>query len=282
MNAYRSVSKRVVGRNAVDGAGVRLVRVFGDRDVRDFDPFLLMDAFDSRDPDDYIRGFPWHPHRGIETITYMIEGNVEHGDSLGNEGVIRDGDCQWMTAGSGIIHQEMPKPPSRMLGAQVWLNMPARHKMAEPAYGDILAANVPCLDDGGCEVRIIGGVHQGREGAFQGRYIKPLFLDVSVPAGGFWTLDTEPEHTLFTYLFSGTGRFDPGSGETTSAKTTLLFGPGRQLRVEADAEPLRFILLSAPPLGEPIAWGGPIVMNTQQELAHAFRELDAGTFVKHP
>jgi len=154
--------------------------------------------------------------------------------------------------------------------------------MVEPAYGDIVSAGVPCLDDAGCEVRIIGGMHQGVEGAFQGRYIKPLFLDVSVPTGGTWTLDLDPKHTVYTYLFSGAGRFDPRSQETTSAKTTLLFGPGRQLRVEADSEPLRFIVLSAPPLGEPIAWGGPIVMNTREELEHAFGELDAGTFVKHP
>ena len=281
MQEYRSISRVVKGMETTDGAGVRLVRVFGSRDVADFDPFLMMDAFDNSQPEQYIKGFPWHPHRGIETITYLIEGNVEHGDSLGNKGNIFNGDCQWMTAGSGIIHQEMPQPPGRMIGVQIWLNMPAKDKMAPPAYGDILSANVPVISDQGCEVRLISGTHLGRSGAFTGRYIKPLYMDVKVPARSTWELVTAEDQTLYTYTFFGSGSFDPESGQVYGNKVALLFSPGKKLRVSAGNEELRFIVLSAPPLHEPIAWGGPIVMNTQAELDLAFRELESGSFIKN-
>ncbi len=277
----RKVEEVVTGRETHDGAGVRLVRVFGRDDTDRFDPFLMMDAFDNENPDDYIRGFPWHPHRGIETITYLIEGNVEHGDSLGNKGNIRNGDCQWMTAGSGIIHQEMPQPPGKMLGVQIWLNLPAAEKMAQPAYGDILARDVPIIEDRGCEIRLVAGEHKGVRGAFEGRYVKPVFMDVIVPPKTTWTLDTEPEDTLYTYIFSGSGQFNPGSTESTGPKNALLFTPGGRFQVVSDEDPLRFILLSGPRLNEPVAWGGPIVMNTKAELDLAFRELDEGTFIKH-
>ncbi|MEN1759945.1 pirin family protein [Anoxynatronum sibiricum] len=280
MNPYRSVKKVVRGRDASDGAGVKLVRVFSNRDAADFDPFLMMDAFDNDKPEEYVKGFPWHPHRGIETITYLLEGNVEHGDSLGNKGNIYDGDCQWMTAGSGIIHQEMPQPPGRMVGVQIWLNLPAKDKMTTPAYGDILSKNVPLLEDQGCDVRVIAGDYRGTSGAFEGRYIKPRFIDVTMPPQSIWVLDTEPDNTLYTYIFSGEGCFDPDSGENTGAKTTLLFEDGRQLKVTTGEKPLRFILLSGPRLNEPIAWGGPIVMNTSEELDQAFQDLDEGTFIK--
>ncbi|MDW7670131.1 MAG: pirin family protein, partial [Bacillota bacterium] len=199
MKPYRGIKQTVIGRDASDGAGVRLVRVFSYQNAVDFDPFLMMDAFDNEKPEDYIKGFPWHPHRGIETITYLIEGNVEHGDSLGNKGNIYNGDCQWMTAGSGIIHQEMPQPPGRMLGVQIWLNLPAKDKMTIPAYGDILAKDVPLMKDQGCEVRLVAGEYKGVGGAFEGRHVKPRFMDITVPPNTSWTLDTEPENTLYTY-----------------------------------------------------------------------------------
>ena len=281
MKDHRSIETVVKGRDAVDGAGVKLVRLFGHQDAGLFDPFLLMDAFDSDKPEDYVKGFPWHPHRGIETITYLLDGHVEHGDSLGNSGRIRAGDCQWMTAGSGIIHQEMPVPPGRMLGVQVWLNLPAKKKMCEPAYGDILSKNVPSVMDQGCEVRVIAGELNGVKGAFEGRHIKPRFIDVSIPLGATWEIETEFEHTLYTYTFSGSGTFGADEGKTHAEHVALLFGKGRGLKVTAGADGLRFIMLCGPPLKEPIAAGGPIVMNTKDELDTAFRELDLGTFIKH-
>jgi quercetin 2,3-dioxygenase len=280
MKKYRPVGQVVIGRETHDGAGVKLVRVFSRRHTLDFDPFLMMDAFDNDRPEDYIKGFPWHPHRGIETITYLLKGNVEHGDSLGNKGNILDGDCQWMTAGSGIIHQEMPQPPGRMLGVQIWLNLPAQDKMAAPAYGDILARNIPCIQDQGCQIRLVAGVYRGTTGAFAGRYVQPGFMDVTVPPQTTWVLATVPDHTLYTYIFSGSGYFDPNSKDIHGPKTALLFNQGEKLQVTAGDATLRFILLSAPRLDEPIAWGGPIVMNTQEELEQAFRELKEGIFVR--
>jgi quercetin 2,3-dioxygenase len=280
MKKYRPIGQVVIGREARDGAGVKLIRVFSGRNTQDFDPFLMMDAFDNDQPEDYIKGFPWHPHRGIETITYLLEGNVEHGDSLGNKGNISNGDCQWMTAGSGIIHQEMPQPPGRMLGVQIWLNLPAKDKMATPAYGDILAKNIPCIQDQGCEIRLLAGVYQGVAGAFAGRYVQPYFMDVTVPPQTTWVLETVPDHTLYTYIFSGFGYFDPETKDIHGPKTTLLFDQGIQFQVTTGDATLRFILLSAPRLNEPIAWGGPIVMNTQEELDQAFQELKEGTFIR--
>ncbi|TWI75296.1 hypothetical protein LZ24_00747 [Desulfobotulus alkaliphilus] len=281
METYRRIREVVKGEETRDGAGVRLVRLFNCRTAESFDPFLMMDAFDNSRPEDYIKGFPWHPHRGIETITYLIEGKVEHGDSLGNKGQILDGDCQWMTAGSGIIHQEMPQPPGRMLGVQIWLNLPADKKMAAPAYGDIRSDAIPFIREEGCDIRLIAGSYRGVQGAFEGRYIKPLFMDVSLAPDTAWELPTEAGHTLYTYIFYGEGRFDdehPAMGE----KNALLFGPGSRIRVEAGDAPLRFILLSAPPLNEDVACGGPIVMNTREEVTQAYKELDEGTFIRHP
>ena len=180
MTDLRQIRRIVTGKKTIDGAGVHLVRVLGYRDTQDFDPFLMLDAFDSDNPEDYIKGFPWHPHRGIETVTYLIQGDIEHGDSLGNSGSILDGDCQWMTAGSGIIHQEMPKASSRMYGAQLWLNLPAADKMAPPAYGDIQRDQVPVVKGDGHTVRIVAGDYQGKAGAFQGRYIQTTYLDIEM------------------------------------------------------------------------------------------------------
>ncbi|HOI89898.1 MAG TPA: pirin family protein [Candidatus Rifleibacterium sp.] len=279
MKDSRKIRQVVKGIETHDGAGVRLVRVFAHKNVVDFDPFLMMDAFDNSRPEDYEKGFPWHPHRGIETITYLIEGKVEHGDSLGNKGTIFCGDCQWMTAGSGIIHQEMPKPPGKMLGVQIWLNMPASNKMGEPAYGDIVADKIPLIKDQNCEIRLISGSYKGTEGAFRGRYVKPLFMDVNLPAETDFELETPAENTVFSYNFYGSGIFS--DGKEYAGKTTLLFEQGELLQFRSGKEGLRMIILSGPPLKEPVAWGGPIVMNTQEELDLAFEEIETGQFIKH-
>lgn len=275
----REVIKIVGGSVQYDGAGVKLVRVIGRNDVKDFDPFLMLDAFDSTDPDDYIKGFPWHPHRGIETVTYLIEGSVRHGDSLGNTGTIHGGGCQWMTAGSGIIHQEMPQPEKRMIGAQLWLNLPKSKKMTVPAYHDIRADMIPVvkLPDG--EVRIISGTFNETEGPSSGEFVKTRYLDVSLEPGAEWELDTDPEETVFCYLVEGRGRFDENSDPIPEHRAVLM-SRENILRVKSLETPLRFLLFSGKPLGEPVAWGGPIVMNTREELNLAFRELDEGTFIK--
>lgn len=280
MSKLRTIKKVITGQRTTDGAGVKLVRVFGNRDTKDFDPFLMLDAFDSVNPDDYTKGFPWHPHRGIETITYLVQGDIEHGDSLGNKGSILDGDCQWMTAGSGIIHQEMPKPNERMLGAQIWLNLPAKDKMVTPNYGDILKKNIPVIDENGYKVHIIAGVHNGIEGGFQGAYVKPLYLDVEVMADKEWSFDTEKDSTLFVYILQGEGCFNPEGEDLISEKHAVLFNEGDKFWVKASNKGIRFLLLSGKPLNEPIAWGGPIVMNTRDELNQAFKELDDNNFIK--
>lgn len=280
MSRLRTVRKIVTGVRAVDGAGVRLVRVFGHHDTRDFDPFLMLDAFDSTDPDDYTRGFPWHPHRGIETITYLVQGDIEHADSLENKGSILDGDCQWMTAGSGIIHQEMPKASDRMLGVQLWLNLPAKDKMTSPRYGDIKKSSIPVKDENGSKVHIIAGEYLGMPGAFQGGHVPATYLDVEVAAGQEWSFSNEPEQNLFIYILRGEGCFDHDCKTMVAEKHAVLFSEGDQFRVKASAEGIRFLLLSGKPLKEPIAWGGPIVMNTQAELDLAFKELDVNMFIK--
>ena len=279
MNEYRKILKTNKGRRAIDGAGVNLVRVFGYGETKDYDPFLMLDAFDSSDPEDYIKGFPWHPHRGIETITYLIEGEIEHQDSLGNKGVIRGGDGQWMTAGSGIIHQEMPKASSRMLGAQLWLNLPAKFKMTKPAYGDIRKEDIPVLDESSAVVRVVAGNYKGIKGGFVGSFIDASYLDVQVKAGQEWVYDTNGDENLFLYIFEGSGIFDKDSSVVVEEKTAVLFTRGDKLFVKAVGD-LRFIVLSGESLSEAIAWGGPIVMNTKEELDQAFKDLEDNTFIK--
>jgi hypothetical protein len=276
----REVKKIVAGMPATDGAGVKLVRVLGYGDTADFDPFLLLDAFDSTNPDDYTKGFPWHPHRGIETITYLIKGDIEHQDSLGNKGQIKNGDCQWMTAGSGIIHQEMPQKSTSMLGAQLWLNLPASQKMTPPAYGDIKSKDVPVVEKDDSIVRIIAGEYQGTKGAFQGKHVPATYLDVELKPNTSWFVESREDENLIVYIFYGQGIFGSTGRKSVQAKRAVLFGPGNHLQVIAGEEGIRFILLKAKPLKEPIAWGGPIVMNTQEELSLAFRELDENTFIK--
>lgn len=280
MSDIRTIRKIITGKNTVDGAGVKLVRVFGYDDTKDFGPFLMLDAFDSVNPNDYTKGFPWHPHRGIETITYLIKGDIEHADSLGNKGSILDGQCQWMTAGSGIIHQEMPKSTQRMLGVQLWLNLPSKYKIVAPKYRGISMEDIPVIDEGGSKIHIISGTYNEKLGAMQGDYVKAIYLDVELTSGSEWTLNTEKGNTLFVYIIQGEASFGPESDELIGEKHAVLFNEGNKFRVKASNKGTRFLLMSGKPLNEPIAWGGPIVMNTSEELELAFKELGENTFIK--
>lgn len=276
----RRIKRIVTGATQYDGAGVQLVRVIGGDDVQDFDPFLMLDAFDSDNPEDYTKGFPWHPHRGIETVTYLIEGDIEHGDSMGNKGSILDGCCQWMTAGSGILHQEMPLASKRMLGAQLWVNLPMKDKMTKPKYRDINRETIPIFENSTGTVRVISGRYKETEGATRGDYVDINYLDVELNPGQTWTLETVEDHTLFIYIVEGEGYFAGDDTQVVTNKRALLFSEGETFEAKATGNGLRFLLLSGAPLREPIAWGGPIVMNTRDELMQAFQELDKGTFIK--
>jgi redox-sensitive bicupin YhaK (pirin superfamily) len=299
--SVRPVRQIVHTKPTLEGAGVKLQRAFGFGDTRDFDPFLLLDDFRNDNPADYLAGFPWHPHRGIETITYVLAGTVEHGDSLGNRGNLESGDVQWMTAGRGIMHQEMPKGDARghMHGFQLWANLPSRLKMTEPRYQDIKAADIPeVIDDDGTRVRIVVGDFWGRTGPVEGVAADPRYLDVSVPPGKQKRLAVDRASNAFAYVFAGTGTFrdasDPQSllteqidGATTRSvphesenRSLVVFDRGDEIVVQAGDEGIRFLLVSGRPIEEPVAWYGPIVMNTRDELQQAFRELQAGTFIK--
>ena len=267
----------------IEGAGVHLRRAFGFGNERLFDPFLMMDDFRGDHPSAYERGFPWHPHRGIETITYMIEGECDHGDSMGNKGTICAGDVQWMTAGSGIIHQEMPRgtEQGRMGGFQLWANLPSVQKMRDPRYQGVESSEIPEVKMDGARVRVIAGTVNGVTGPVADITVDPEYLDVELQPNASWTHPTAEDHTVFAYLFEGDGRFGE-SGEPVGAGTgtVLLFGAGDAVTATAGDAGARFLLVSGKPLGEPIAWRGPIVMNTREELDLAWRELDDGTFVK--
>jgi len=279
--SVREVKKITKGQAAVDGAGVHLVRVVGFNDTKDYDPFLLLDGFDSKDPMDYIKGFPAHPHRGIETVTYLISGQIEHEDSLGNVGLISHGDCQWMTAGSGIIHQEMPLASDHMLGAQLWINMSADFKMSDPSYGDITSDQIPVIEEEGARIKVVAGEYKDTKGAFKGKYVDANYLDVEILVGQEWTMKTDPEHNLFVYVFYGKGVYGEKSEEVLDARQAILFTKDENFKAKAVGGSLRFILMSGKPLEEPISWGGPIVMNTREELQKAFEELRSDTFIKH-
>ncbi|MDR1684125.1 MAG: pirin family protein [Elusimicrobiota bacterium] len=277
----RKIKKIVTGVPTQDGAGVKLTRVLGRGDVADFDPFLMLDAFDSANPQDYIKGFPWHPHRGIETVTYLIRGDIEHGDSLGNKGSIVDGSSQWMTAGSGIIHQEMPKPAPHLLGLQLWINLPKKNKMTKPAYRDIRPENIAKIEEDGATIGLISGEYKGKKAQTQGEYVKATLLDVAVKAGKKWQLDTAEDKNIFVYIVEGSLIID---GHEVPQKSAALLGGGDVFKPQAGAKGARFVLFAGKPLREPVAWGGPIVMNTQEELEKAFEELDSNAFIKdnHP
>jgi hypothetical protein len=267
----------LTGRFTVDGAGVKLFRVFANDTTTLTDPFLLLDNFGSDRPEDYVRGFPWHPHRGIETVTYMIEGEVEHGDSIGNKGVIASGDIQWMTAGGGIIHQEMPKAyRGTMRGTQLWVNLPAADKMMAPRYRGITAAEVPTVREDGLEIRVIAGAYGTKKGPVEDLVVDVEYFDVSMRAGETITYPSKKGYTTLCYLLEGIGDFD---GSALRKGQLIVCKFAASLVVTA-TENLRFMLASGRPLNEPVAWGGPIVMNTREELDRAFRELDEGTFIK--
>jgi redox-sensitive bicupin YhaK (pirin superfamily) len=279
----RKIRKLVQSLPTLEGAGVHLRRAFGFREVPEFDPFLLLDDFRGDDPQYYIKGFPWHPHRGIETITYMLEGTVEHGDSIGNEGVINPGDVQWMTAGSGILHQEMPRGNSegRMGGFQLWANLPASHKMMEPRYRDITSDQIPEVEmPNGVKVRVICGEVGDVQGAARDIVIEPEYLDVSIPKNSEYIHVTKPGNNVFAYVIDGEGLFSDEK-KIASNHNLLLFDDGDQITITTEDEPVRFLLASGRPLNEPVAWRGPIVMNTQEELETAFREYREGTFIKN-
>ena len=278
----REVQEVLIGRPTLEGAGVRLSRAFGYREAPKFDPFLMLDDFGSDDPDDYLAGFPWHPHRGIETVTYMLHGEVEHGDSIGNSGVIGSGDIQWMTAGSGIVHQEMPRRArGRMRGFQLWVNLPKRDKMMIPRYRDVKHADIPEVRPApGVKVRVVSGSVAGVRGPVQDIVVDPEYLEVSIAPGVEFRHAIPHDLRAFAYVVDGSGRFDDG-GRGIGPGHAVLFGAGDEVTVAAGDSGLRLLLVSGRPLNEPVAWGGPIVMNTQSELDRAFDEYRQGTFVKH-
>jgi redox-sensitive bicupin YhaK (pirin superfamily) len=299
--SLRPVREIIQTKSTTEGAGVRLQRAFGFGKTQDFDPFLLLDDFRNDNPADYLAGFPWHPHRGIETITYVLAGSVEHGDSLGNKGIMTAGDVQWMTAGSGILHQEMPKGDSqgRMHGFQLWANLPASLKMTDPRYQDVPSAAIPeVTDDDGTSARIICGEFWGKRGPVEGVATDPNYLDISVPPGRRKTLKVETTRNAFAYVFAGSGTFRDSSDAypvrteqvpeqgaapvyDASNQSLILFDRGDEVVVQAGPEGIRFLLISGKPLEEPVAWYGPIVMNTQDQLRQAMRELNDGTFIRH-
>ncbi|MFZ3357885.1 MAG: pirin family protein [Xanthobacteraceae bacterium] len=299
--SIRPVKSIVTSKPTIEGAGVKLNRAFGFGNTSEFDPFLLLDDFRNDRPDDYRAGFPWHPHRGIETITYVLAGTVEHGDSLGNRGNLEAGDVQWMTAGSGILHQEMPQGDAagRMHGFQLWANLPSSLKMTAPRYQDVKAGEIPdIVDDDGTRVRVVCGDFWGRRGPIEGVAADPRYLDVTVPPGKRKTLPVEVERHAFAYVFEGSGSFRGASApfgvltektdgateslvrEQTGNRSLVLFDRGDEVTVQAGEHGIRFLLVSGKPIEEPVAWHGPIVMNTQAELQKAFAELRNGTFIR--
>jgi len=282
MRKNRSIRKVFSSKPTIEGAGVHLKRAFGFHEVPVFDPFLLLDDFRSNDPQHYIKGFPWHPHRGIETITYVLRGNVEHGDSMGNKGVISSGDVQWMTAGSGIIHQEMPKgdKDGYNWGFQLWANLPKSNKMMNPRYRDVKNSEIPeIVTAKGAKINIISGEIMGTKGPVRDVVIDPEYLDVTVPAKKEFIHPTKPGHTCFAYVIEGKGYFCEDKKLLTN-ENLVLFDDGEQIIVSTEDEPVRFLLISGKPIGEPVAWYGPIVMNTQAELKIAFEEYNNGIFIK--
>ena len=299
--SIRPVKKIIQSKPTLEGAGVHLRRAFGFGDTKEFDPFLLLDDFRNDNPEQYLAGFPWHPHRGIETITYVLAGEVDHGDSLGNKGTLGVGDVQWMTAGSGIMHQEMPRGDAqgRMHGFQLWANLPRSLKMTAPRYQDIKATDIPeVIDDDGTKVRVVTGDFWGKKGPVEGVAADPRYLDISVPPGKRKTFKVEVDRHAFAYIFAGSGSFSSASQpfgvltektidgqeiklrEQTGNRSLVVFDRGDEVTVQAGEAGIRFLLVSGKPIEEPVAWYGPIVMNTQTELQQAVAELRNGTFIR--
>lgn len=300
---FRPVTSTSLAQPTLEGAGVHLHRAFGFGEPEASDPFLLLDDFRNDDPAHFEKGFPWHPHRGIETITYVLDGEVEHSDSLGNQGVLGAGSVQWMTAGSGILHQEMPRGSEngRMHGFQLWANLPSALKMTAPRYQDIQGSDIPeIIDDDGTMVKIITGKFWGKSGPVDGIAADPLYLDVSVPPGVKKSLSVDTRANAFAYVFAGAGRFRDAANpvgvrvekevagqelnirDMSGNRTLVRFGSGDEVTVQAGPEGVRFLLVAGRPIQEPVAWHGPIVMNTRAELRQAFKELNNGTFIKSP
>lgn len=300
MSQQRNIKKVFKSKPVIEGAGVHLKRAFGFSEVPLFDPFLLLDDFRSADPEHYLAGFPWHPHRGIETITYVLQGDVEHGDSMGNKGDITSGDVQWMTAGRGVIHQEMPKgnADGRMEGFQLWANLPAADKMMAPRYRDVKSESIPTVTlDNGVQIKIICGQVNGTEGPVQNIVINPEYLDITVPSSTTYLHPVRRGHTVFAYVLGGSGYFcaekkpftfeaegvnyfDMKSDAAVDNETLVLFEDGDHVYINTETEAMRLLLISGKPLKEPVAWYGPIVMNTREELKLAFEEYENGTFIK--
>lgn len=276
----RQVVETIIGAPTMDGAGVHLIRVLGPNEVQRFDPFLMLDAFDSHNPDEYVKGFPFHPHRGIETVTYLMKGHIDHEDSLGNKGTIRDGQSQWMTAGSGIIHQEMPKPSEHLLGLQLWINLPQNEKMIEPSYFDITAEMIKKVDEPFGSVRVISGEYKGNK-SIEPPHVQATLMDVEIKPDQSFLLPTDKEANLFVYVVNGSGHFGGDENRLTRNKLAVRFDMKDEFYVRAGKGGIRFVLFAARPLKEPISWGGPIVMNSNEELENAFKELRLGTFIKH-
>ncbi|MFX1489141.1 MAG: pirin family protein [Promethearchaeota archaeon] len=284
-NNIRKIKVSLKSRSTFEGAGVRLKRAFGYAD-ESLDPFLLLDDFHSDDPRDYIKGFPWHPHRGIETITYILHGKVEHGDSLGNGGVIKEGDVQWMTAGSGIIHQEMPKKgnqDSLLWGFQLWANLPSSHKMMNPRYRDIKQEQIPELyfNNKSVKVKIISGEINGTKGPVQDIITDPEYLDIEISPQSEFRHKIKRGHNVLAYVIEGEGFFDQNHAELISKETLVIFNDGDEVLISTNDKSVRFLLISGKPIREPVAWRGPIVMNTEEELRLAFEEYQNGNFIKH-
>lgn len=298
--SIRPVKRIIESKPTLEGAGVKLRRAFGFGETDEYDPFLLLDDFRNENPADYMAGFPWHPHRGIETITYVLAGTVNHNDSLGNQGALGAGDVQWMTAGRGILHQEMPKgnPQGQMHGFQLWANLPSSLKMTSPRYQDVESKEIPEItDDDGTHVRVVCGSFWGKKGPVDGIAADPRYLDIFVPPGKRKTLPVESSRHAFAYIFEGSGSFRDASDpfgvltekdgpvetvvrESTGNRSLVLFDSGDEITVQAGDEGIRFLLVSGKPIKEPVAWYGPIVMNTREQLQQAINELNAGTFIQ--
>jgi redox-sensitive bicupin YhaK (pirin superfamily) len=298
--SIRPVKRLIKSKPTLEGAGVHLRRAFGFGNTSEFDPFLLLDDFRNDNPNDYLAGFPWHPHRGIETITYVLAGTVEHGDSMGNQGAIAAGDIQWMTAGRGIVHQEMPRGDAsgRMHGFQLWANLPSSLKMTAPRYQEVKQAEIPeVTDDDGTLARIVCGSFWGKKGPVDGIAADPIYLDVTVPPGKRKKLPVDTSRHAFAYVFAGSGKFcnasaplavptegvgwaDVSPPKEADNRSLVLFDAGEEVEVQAGEDGIRFLLVSGKPLQEPVAWYGPIVMNTQEQLQQAFLDLKNGTFLK--
>jgi redox-sensitive bicupin YhaK (pirin superfamily) len=283
MTEIRKINKVLKSQPTIEGAGVHLKRAFGYHEVPLLDPFLLLDDFHSDNPEDYIAGFPWHPHRGIETVTYILQGKVEHGDSMENKGVIKSGDVQWMTAGRGIIHQEMPKSDTGLMwGFQLWANLPASKKMMEPRYQEVKVDEIPEVAvNENVRIKVICGEVRGTKGPVRDIVIDPEYLDISIAKNSEYEHDVKSGHKVFAYVLEGKGNFDLDEKKSIGKEHLVIFEDGDRVKIKSGDEGIRFLLISGKPIGEPVAWYGPIVMNTQEELDLAFEEYRKGTFIKH-